>query len=141
MGEKERIEYRDAAPDIKSWETDSLVPTGLSPNNGNNNLNQRNTFYWDKKAMQLYAGDYTKARLTHWLYANNSFYVIDGIPESTKNPLESRVWFNYGGQTDARQAGTTGQPNRIARVLDDGTTQTRQFAYDTYGKLTNSVDA
>ena len=28
----------------------------------------RNTFYWDKQAMQLYPGDYTKARIFHWLH-------------------------------------------------------------------------
>jgi hypothetical protein len=54
--------------------------------------------------------------------------------ESVKNPLENRVWYNYPGQPTsgggAAISQTYDEPTRIARVLDDGTTQLSQFEYN-----------
>jgi YD repeat-containing protein len=141
-GEKRRIEYRNSAPGIAAKEANHLVPTGLLATNLNRDLDTRNTFYWDKKAMRAAPGDYTKAYLVHWLYSATSWYVISAIPESEKAALENRVWFNYPGQAEARMAGTTASPSKIARVLDDGTTQMQEFEYEsTFGQVTKSVDA
>lgn len=140
-GEKRRIEYKNNAPGIAAFEPAQLVPTGLLVTNLNRDLNIRNTFYWDKKAMREAPGDYTKAHMVHWLYEHDSFYVVSGIPESEKKPLENRVWYNYHAQPDARMAGTNAMPTKIARVLDDGTTQIQNFEYiSTFGQVTKSVD-
>ena len=50
------------------------------------------------------------------------------VPHSVKKPLENRVWYHCG-QSSARSLGTSSgrQPAKIARVLDDGTTQLTQM--------------
>ena len=49
------------------------------------------------KAMQVGAGDYTKANLTHFLHLNVSSIKANVI-ESEKDPLESRIWYFYHNQ-------------------------------------------
>ena len=86
----------------------------------------RNTFYWDKHAYAIAAGDYTKARIRHWLHqASATGHAL----ESSKAPLENRVWFTYPGQQNPLHLGTLDTPNAIGRVLDDGTTQLTQFTF------------
>jgi YD repeat-containing protein len=57
-------------------------------------------------------------------------------------PLENRLWYAYAGQANNFFGGTFSQPTAIGRVLDDGTSQVRQFSYDTAGffKMTRMVD-
>jgi hypothetical protein len=86
LGAKERVEYRDYAPGIAS--SDPIAPN--APGISNAGLDVANTFYWDKKAMAVAAGDYTKAKITHWLY--NADGSLSGIPSSEKATLENRVW-------------------------------------------------
>ncbi len=62
------------------------------------------------------------------------------VEESEQEPLENRVWFNYAGQPDSIEIGTSSKPTVVGRVLDDGTTQLRTFAYNAAGQLTNTVD-
>src|SRR5439155_25118516 len=52
------------------------------------------------------------------------------------------IWYSYPGQTSSIFTGTLGMPSAIGRVLDDGTTQKFQYAYDTAGyfKLTQAID-
>lgn len=139
LGGKERVEYRDNAPGIGANESLAPSVTGIT----NIGLDVANSFYWDKKAIAMYPPvngvyDYTKARITHWAYNSNGF--LSGIPASEKAPLESRVWYIYTGQPDSNHVGAIGRPNKIARVLDDGTTQLSQFTYNTFGKVTQSTD-
>jgi RHS repeat-associated protein len=134
LGGKERIEYREQAPGISS--TDPVAP--LAPGITNLGLDFANTFYWDKKAMLVAPGDYSKAKISHWLYnANGS---VSGILSSEKLPLESRVWYTYAGQPDYRHTGPTANPSQIARVLADGSTQVSQFEYNDIGKTTKATD-
>ena len=103
----------------------------------------RNTFYWDKKAMAEAPGDYSKARLYHWLH-NADLASAEGCLESEKEPLENRVWFNYPGQ-DPSSAGATifgsqNLPSAIGRVMDDGSTQLYQYYRNSLGKITNAID-
>ncbi|TAL04809.1 MAG: hypothetical protein EPO07_04705, partial [Verrucomicrobia bacterium] len=139
LGQTEHLEYRDEAPGIAMTNAPASVPTGL--NTFNNYLNYRNSFYWDKKAWHDYPGDYTKAHIYHFLHTSDP-NVVSGLIESEKAPLESRVWRNYPGQTAGNPhfEGTNGSPSKIARVLDDGTTQLHQFAYNSYGKVTQYTD-
>ena len=139
LGQKERVEYRDDAPGIPSSE--SAVPTGISTANAY--MDFRNSFYWDKKAMAEFPGDYTKAHIYHFQHTVD-INKTSGILESDKAPLESRVWRNYEGvpaifNGDAVE-GTNGLPVRIGRLLDDGSTQLHQFQYNVNGKVTQYTD-
>lgn len=140
----------------------------------NYNLQYRNTFIWDPEQYATSynniateaclpacaATRYTGAKIIHWLHTDNNPpnpsdtnpLTASRIPESIKEPLESRVWFNYPNQSLNGQAlnafpsspsvavGSTNQPSAIFRLLDDGTTQLWQYQYDQYGKLTQVTD-
>jgi RHS repeat-associated protein len=138
LGDKERVEFRQDAPGIPS--TEAAVPSGMPTYNVF--LHARNTFYWDKKAWRDFPGDYTKAKIFHWLHdidTNRASRVL----ESIKEPLENRVWYYYPGQSTAGFVGgtTLAQPSKIGRVLDDGSTQLYQFEYNRRGgKVTRAID-
>ena len=130
--------------------TSSILSTELTPTNilsgsdgGNGWLPYRNTFYWDKNAMQQAPGDYTRAKIFHWLHltsGNGTSHVL----ESEKAPLESRVWYRYPGEyaPDHYEAGVSNSsPAAVSRILDDGTTQLYQYEYtNIYGKMTKAID-
>jgi RHS repeat-associated protein len=62
-------------------------------------------------------------------------------PHSIKRPLEGRVWYRYPGQTTSSNTiGSFGEPSRIARKLDDGTSQVWDRLYDTFGNLVSETD-
>ncbi len=137
MGGKERVEYRDGAPGISASEV--AAPAGMT----NSGLDLANTFFWDKKATQMYPSvngvyDYTKARIKHWAY--NTDGSVSGIIASEKAPLENRIWYAYGGQSDTNHIATDASPIRKARILDDATTQSSQYEYNTLGQMTKSTD-
>ncbi|HWY53045.1 MAG TPA: RHS repeat-associated core domain-containing protein [Terriglobales bacterium] len=149
LGNHERVEYLQGAPGISSQE--SPIPNGIkvfhccAPDNSSMFMDGRNTFYWDKHALLLARGDYTKARIRHWLHDGLSASVqTSSVIESVKYPLERRIWFNYPGQgPDPYGGGVTGnldKPSVIARVLDDGTTQLTQLSYNFFGKLASVTD-
>jgi RHS repeat-associated protein len=136
QGGREWIEY-----DSTEWSTPdndpaNTIPTGCHAVNGYNS--HRNTFYWDKKAMAEAPGDYTKARVTHWLHTADMNSASD-VAESAKEPLENRVWYDYpGGGWIA--LGNTNQASAVGRVLDDGTTQLYQNEHNSFGKTTKVTD-
>ena len=126
QGAKERVEYNNNVSAIPSSEPGNTVPPEIATYN--QFINYRNTFYWDKKAMAEAPGVYTKARITHWLHTED-INVASDVPESSKMPFENRVWNNYPGQTWPAGTGnvTIFKPSKIARVVDDGTTQLYQY--------------
>ena len=134
LGGKERVEYRDQAPGIGASDPAAPVAVGVT----NAGLDTANTFYWDKKAMQVAPGDYTKARIKHWLY--NADGSVSGVLSSEKQPLENRVWYTYAGQPDYLHAGPSANPSQVARVLADGATQLSQFEYNGVGNTTRTID-
>jgi RHS repeat-associated protein len=134
LGGKERVEYRDQAPGIAASDPVAPAATGVT----NLGLDFANTFYWNKKAMQVAPGDYTQAEITHWLY--NADGSVSGIASSEKQPLENRVWFTYAGQADYQHAGSSANPSQIARVLGNGSTQLSQFEYNSIGRATKTTD-
>ena len=89
----------------------------------------RNTYYWDRKAMQMYPRDYSKAQVYHWLetIAQMSTRYLQFIGR----PLENRIWFEYPAQTSPRfvNPGTVGRPTKIGRVVEDGTTSLTLIEY------------
>src|SRR5205085_7868892 len=111
----------------------------------NSALDIASTFYWDKKALEVYPPvngvyDYTKARITHWTSGANG--APSGIPASEKAPLENRVWSAYAGQSDTNHTPASANPTRVARVLGDGSTQASLIEYNSLRnrtKTTNSV--
>jgi RHS repeat-associated protein len=134
LGGKERVEFRDQAPGIGA--TDPVAPNAVGITNAG--LDFANTFYWDKKAMLVAPGDYTKAKITHWLY--NADSSVSGIASSEKQALENRVWYTYAGQPDYLHAGPSANPSQVARVLGNGSTQLSQFEYNSIGRTTKATD-
>ena len=135
LGLTERTEFETATPvPCTSDPDDCTIPTNMVPagfSGSNQYMNYRNTFFWDKNAMQQYPGDYTKARVIHWLhdFSNNGENVTSGFIESEMKPLENPVWYLYWNQTDPLYINTNmlASPAQVARVLDDGTTQLYQY--------------
>ena len=62
------------------------------------------------------------------------------IPHSRKRPLEARAWYSYQNQTGTTSAGDGTAPTKIARVMDDGSSQFWQSTYNTLGRITSSID-
>lgn len=105
----------------------------------------RNSFYWSKKAMKDAPGDTSAARNYRWF--TDIDYRVTPVLEATKEPFESRVWFNYPSQgvnLESRgfsyYAGLGARPEKTLRILDDGTPQLTQTYYNSLGRTTNAVD-
>jgi RHS repeat-associated protein len=107
----------------------------------NNYLNDRDTYYWDKKAFQVGAGDYTKAVIYHFFHETD-VTTESGVLESVKHPLENRVWFGYPDENGSFILGaqSINRPSAVGRVLDDGTTQIRAYQYNALGRVVNYTD-
>jgi RHS repeat-associated protein len=138
-GSRDGVEFNESPLIIPGSDAPSTVPQGMNAYNGN--LVFRNTFYWSRNASAQAFGDYTKARIFHWLHSDQDYG--SAIPESTKEPLENRVWYDYAGQSPgagAMFAGANNLPTHAGRVLDDGSTQLFTFAYNGFGHITNLVD-
>lgn len=136
LGGKERLEYRHDAPGIAASEP--FFPATMDL--WNNYLNFRNSFFWDKKAMMTAPGDYTQAKLTHWLHSLND-NTAAGVKESEKEPLESRIWYRYPDQNSSIQYGSNELPAAIGRVTDaSGGEQVARRTYNDKGNLTGEID-
>jgi YD repeat-containing protein len=135
---RERVEYNQSLDlGVGAQEPVATLPRGMST--FNNFLYARNTYYWSRNACATAYGDYTKARIYHWLHTPN-LTTTAGILESIKEPLEHRVWYDYDGQPAAYGVGSMDLPRHVGRVLDDGATQLHTFGYNGFGLVTNSVD-
>jgi RHS repeat-associated protein len=137
-GGKQRVESLQYSTTPAS---DAAVPAGMPLLN--QYMNFRNSYYWDTKAMQVGAGDYTKANLTHFLHLNVSSIKANVI-ESEKDPLESRIWYFYHNQNTNgsifTNEGMGAHPTHIGRVLDDASTQLERFNYNDQGNITQTID-
>ena len=136
LGAKERLEYRDNAPGINA--SDAVAPAGMT----NSGLDVANTFYWDKKAIEMFPPvngvyDYTKARITHW---TSDARGPSGVLASKKAPLENRIWYAYAGQANTNQTPASANPAKVARILGDGSTQASLFEYNSVGNRTKTTD-
>ena len=137
-GNRERVEFNQSTnTGIAMVDAPASVPTGMATHD--DYLIYRNTFFWSRTGCATGYGDYTKARIYHWLHTSD-YASASAILESTKAPLEGRIWYNYPGQNDPIAVGVNNLPTRIGRVLDDGSTQLRTYAYDGFGNVTSSVD-
>ena len=140
LGNTERVEFQHTAPGMPYADPAATVPKGMQ-NLEDAYLYYRNSFYWDKHAYKIAAGNYLKARITHWHHwISNTSETAHSI-ESIKFPLENRVWFTYPGQPNSLYSGALDKPNAVGRVLDDGTTQLTKISYNTKGNLADIIDA
>ena len=145
LGKTERVEYNEGLAYPAFSDPSNTVPQGiLAP--FNQYMNGRDTYYWNKHAYAVAAGDYTKARIKHWTHLASNTNVTADTVESIKNPLENRIWYNYPGQVGSPTglgtavSGTLDKRIIVARVLDDGTTQLTQYTYNSAGKTTSIID-
>jgi RHS repeat-associated protein len=139
MGYTERLEWHQPATGVLAFSDPvALIPRGII-NPFNQYLTGRDTFYWDKHAYAVAQGDYTKARIRHWMHLDpqTMYHAL----ESYKYPLENRVWMNHPNQPNTGFSGSLDYPSRTGRVLDDGSTQLTQNTYNTLGHITDTVDA
>ncbi|HEY1692882.1 MAG TPA: RHS repeat-associated core domain-containing protein [Polyangiaceae bacterium] len=140
IGRVSHFEFIQAPPGID--DSDPATPTGMATTNSY--LDYRNTYVWDAQqyaaAMSSGALDYTQARIVHWLHTLDDS--TSRVPESVKEPLENRVWFDYPGQTSGSlYVGTSNTPLHAGRLLDDGTTtQLWTYAYNAFGRPTQAMD-
>jgi RHS repeat-associated protein len=135
QGGKERIEFRWTTSALPATDPANTVPTGFLYND---NLNKWNSYHWDKRAMALHPGDFTKARTWHWQWS--APMTMTAILHSEKQPLESRVWYGQAGESFANGAGRDGRPAKVGRVLDDGTSQISRYEYNSRGLKTRETD-
>jgi len=139
LGAKERVEFstHDAGQiNIPN----NQIPAGFNPNEMTSWVDSRVTFFWDKKAMQDYPGDYSKAMKYIWLFDPSDWYQVNATLGGLIMPLENPVWYSYPGQSSGQLEGTINQPTQIGRVLDDGSTQLQQYLYNAIGKPIQAID-
>jgi len=100
------------------------------------------SYFWNKKAMEAMQGilDYNKARQYTWIWLGANYERVGRTPQSIKQPMESAaVTFSYPGQK-GNSEGSMNRPSLITRMLDDGTTQSQQYQYNSIGKPTVAID-
>ncbi|HSB97277.1 MAG TPA: RHS repeat-associated core domain-containing protein [Spongiibacteraceae bacterium] len=136
LGFTERAEFRHTAPGIPYSE--AKVPVGINP--FNQYVDSRNTFHWDKSLYSTTHTDYTKADIKHWLH-DAATGLTAPVLESIKHPLESRIWFNYPGQSSPwLYTGTLNKPGAEGRVMDNNATQLTKTTYNSLGNPTSVID-
>jgi RHS repeat-associated protein len=150
LGRTSRVESCDQAPGIP--DTDTVVINGIAQTGSyifpanmslygldgdlGALLQFRNTFVWNPAqydaAFSATGMDYTKAKIVHWLHTPD-FTTTSRVPESTKEPLDNRIWYTYPGQTSALGSsivlGTSNRPTGIGRVLPNGSTELWSYGY------------
>jgi RHS repeat-associated protein len=144
LGGTEHLEYHYQNTALVNAESAALVPTGFTA--FNENLRFYNTFHWNKRQWALHPGDITKAKRTHWLLhddnpEDDNHGVALSIPLTIKEPLENAVWYAYPGQSSNRWVGSYSKPERVGRVLDDGSSQIFETTFNSRGQVTSRTDA
>jgi YD repeat-containing protein len=140
-GNQKRIEFIHEAAGITRTTTEA-VPAGFL----NNNLNYRNTFYWNQTAMQSYDDNdpnrYLNATVElHWLRdLTGSEVAVSSILESEQAQGQHRLWFGYPNQPDFGYQGSLSAPTVAAQVLDSGQQQVTARTYDSSGRIQQLVD-
>ncbi len=150
-GDKERVQYADPGTAIETGNPPPRTffaagkPVAFFAENSR--LQFRNSYYWGKVAMATAPGDVKAARNYRWYTDTN--WNVQPIIEAIKEPLEDRVWFNYPGASGAQKTaggslpnypGKGARPEKILRVLADGSPQVVQMAYNANGLPTRTID-
>jgi YD repeat-containing protein len=109
-------------------------------------LMYRDSFHWDKHEYAQ-AGctpggrcNYSDARVTHFYHdaanINEEWYQVEAV----KEPLETRVWYDYPGQPQTLSNGTYDQPSIIGRIVNGHASQLWQKSYNALGNPTQAID-
>jgi RHS repeat-associated protein len=149
LGGKERVEYNDTGstlvPSLRSPPKSVTVGgQAVSFNAEDSRLQFRNAWYWDKLQNQVAPGDYTAAR-NYRFYTNVNWQVVPVI-ETIKEPHEDRVWFNYpggvlfDGSGFPYYPGASAAPQKVLRMLPDGTPQLHQSYTNPLGNIIKTLD-
>ncbi len=143
LGQRERVEYNvNGTLTGVSFSLETPYPSSSVVNYATSYNSSRNTFYWDKLAMKLAPGDYSKAHRYHWLHSTGN--AATGTAESEVPPLEGRIFYNYPGQPSAPYQGTLISPSVVARVVKDSqgnnVTQATKYEYNAQGNVTKKID-
>jgi len=135
LGSTRRSEFIAETPGYPQTEP---LPFGMD---GFQYLHYRNTHYWDAEAWYKHPGDYQKSAIKHWLHGVPNT-VLAGVLDSIKQPLESRVWFMYQGQSQPGfQTGTSlDMPVSIGRMLPASASQISQRKYSSSGNIEEEID-
>lgn len=140
-GNTSRWEFMQGATGIPYSEPQ--VPSGIIVANAW--LYGRDSFYWDAEAYKSHAGDYTQAVMYHFNHLRNpaggNYLITSDSLESTKYPLETRIWNDHPDNYTGGTSGTLNKPSATARLLADGSTQLTTHQYDSYGNVTQAIDA
>jgi RHS repeat-associated protein len=141
LGIHEREESLQPAPVPFS---DPVAPSNM--NVFNSYLNYRDSFHWDKheygQAGCTVSGgcNYSDARDTHFYHDAANINIEWYQVEAVKQPLETRVWYNYPGQTQNLNNGTYDQPSVVGRIADGNMSQLWQRSYNSFGNPTEVID-
>jgi RHS repeat-associated protein len=141
LGGTERVEHILAASGVPLAGSDSAntVPTGFT---GNSNLNTHLAIYYSKLAMDRQSSDPPDPEdgEIFRFRSSNQFKISAYQLQSTKLPLENRVWYEHQGETLSNGVGSDGRPAKIGRVLDDGSSQIYRYEYNSNGFPTRYTD-
>jgi RHS repeat-associated protein len=139
LGGTERVEFLLTNGQVPATDASNTVPTGFT---GNSNLDTHMSVYYSKLAMDRSTTDPpdpTDGEITRW--RSSTQFKISGYQiQSTKLPLENRVWYEHQGETLSNGVGPDGRPAKIGRVLDDGSSQISRYEYNSKGKATRYTD-
>jgi RHS repeat-associated protein len=151
LGNSDMTYLFQQAPGINTSDPTATVPTGSCMSTVNNLLQWRNVFYWDKHAFTgnvtlngsgvPISENLTPARIFHVVHNSQlggGSYSYD-TPESVKNPLENRVWYDYWAASFADMSGSNDRLSATGRVLDDGSSQIHCRTYNS-GVIATDTD-
>lgn len=141
QNDMEVLEFNEDTGIVAGSDPPDMIPIGMFVRN--NVLYARNSYYWDKKAWAEAPGDYSAARLYHWLHGLN-YTQASGTLESEKPPRGARIWYNYPGQEKSDEGatlvGSMDKPTKVGRKLADGSTQLQQYEYNPLGQVISATD-
>jgi RHS repeat-associated protein len=141
QGDKERVEYppyftNATFPNAHPGFPNSAAPAGMTISGYTHTV----TYYWDKKAMREAPRKPESAKQYSWLVSGYSANTASGTLGAEKRAFENPVYFNYQNQPNGTTEGDFQQPLRVGRVLDDGSSQVYQYAYNPLGHISKVTD-
>jgi RHS repeat-associated protein len=141
LGFIERTEFRHLANGIANSDPYFPPVVWLNPFEDNQFLYYRNSFHWNKHAYSVAAGDFTKASRTQWTFMPTAPPRTSTTIAAKQEPLESRVWFHYDGQTTHRHTGSSFAISAVARSVNDPSpTDANRFSTQLTTLLRNSSE-
>lgn len=140
LGHTERVQFAQDMAGIPSRDPAFPDMSGFPGWFDNSWMNWRSAVFWDKVAHARYVGDFTRARIAQFLHDAGN-HVASPILESTKDPLDHRVYYFYRSQPDGgKRTGASDLPWIVARVQPDGVTRIEQYECNDAGNVVRSVD-